>query len=104
MIQGPSVFEKSSRVRREDGARQYDKVASAVRDAGELRLGEQDVVAQERTGYCTSLRKGRKIGGNTSYAGKGNRDFCKEKNIQTSFAKRGRPSKIAKEKDFVKHF
>ena len=44
----------------------------------------------------------KKIGGDTSYAGKDNRDFCKEKNIQTSFVKWGRPSKIAKEKDFVR--
>ena len=46
----------------------------------------------------------KKIGGDTSYAGKENRDFCKEKNIQTSFVKRGRPSKTAKEKDFVRYF
>jgi hypothetical protein len=44
----------------------------------------------------------KKVGGDTSYAGKENRDFCKEKNIQTSFVKRGCPSKIAKEKDFVR--
>lgn len=58
MIQGPSVFEKSSRVRIEDCARKSEKAASVTRDGGELRLGEQDVVAQERAGYCTSLRKG----------------------------------------------
>ena len=34
----------------------------------------------------------KKIGGDTGYAGTANRDLCKELGIQTSFAKRGRPS------------
>ena len=44
----------------------------------------------------------KKIGGDTSYAGTANRDYCKEKGIQTSFVKRGRPSQGKKEKDFVR--
>ena len=61
-----------------------------------------------RLQHCVKMHKRlfgvdvKKVGGDTSYAGKENRDFCKEKNIQTSFVKRGRPSKIAKEKDFVR--
>ena len=61
-----------------------------------------------RLQHCVKMHKRlfgvevKKIGGDTSYAGKENRDFCKEKNIQTSFVKRGRPSKTAKEKDFVR--
>jgi hypothetical protein len=61
-----------------------------------------------RLQHCIKMHKRlfgeevKKIGGDTSYAGKENRDFCKEKDIQTSFVKRGRPSKTAKEKDFVR--
>jgi hypothetical protein len=44
----------------------------------------------------------KKVGGDASYAGTANRDLCKEKGIQTSFVKRGRPSQTAKEKDFVR--
>ena len=61
-----------------------------------------------RLQHCVKMHKRlfgvevKKIGGDTSYAGKENRDFCKEKNIQTSFVKRGRPFKTAKEKDFVR--
>jgi len=44
----------------------------------------------------------KKIGGDTGYAGKDNRDFCKENGIETSFVKRGRPSRTPKEKDFVR--
>jgi hypothetical protein len=44
----------------------------------------------------------KKIGGDTSYAGTDNRDFCKENGIQTSFVKRGRPSQEKKETDFVR--
>ena len=44
----------------------------------------------------------KKIGGDTSYAGTGNRDFCRENGIQTSFVKRGRPSQEKKETDFVR--
>lgn len=61
-----------------------------------------------RLQHCVKMHKRlfgvevKKIGGDTSYAGKENRDFCKEKDIRTSFVKRGRPSKTAKEKDFVR--
>ena len=61
-----------------------------------------------RLQHCVKMHKRlfgvkvKKIGGDTSYAGKENRDFCKKESIQTSFVKRGRPSKIAKEKDFVR--
>ena len=44
----------------------------------------------------------KKIGGDTGYAGTSNRDLCKERGIQTSFVKRGRPSAEMKEKDFVR--
>ena len=49
-----------------------------------------------------TLKEVRKIGGDTSYAGTANRDYCKEKGIQTSFVKRGRPFQEKKEKDFVR--
>ena len=61
-----------------------------------------------RLRHCVKMHKRlfgvdvKKVGGDTSYAGQENRDFCKEKDIQTSFVKRGRPSKTAKEKDFVR--
>ena len=44
----------------------------------------------------------KKVGGDTSYAGTDNRDFCKENGIQTSFVKRGRPSQGKKEQDYVR--
>ena len=44
----------------------------------------------------------KKVGGDTSYAGTTNRDYCKDNKIQTSFVKRGRPSQTMKEKDFVR--
>ena len=59
--------------------------------------------------HCTSLHKRlfgvevKKIGGDTGYAGTGNRDFCRENKIQTSFVKRGRPfGEKKKEKDLVR--
>ena len=59
--------------------------------------------------HCTSLHKRlfgvdvKKIGGDTGYAGTGNRDFCKENKIQTSFVKRGRPfGEKKKEKDLIR--
>ena len=61
-----------------------------------------------RLQHCVKMHKRlfgvdvKKIGGDTGYAGTANRDFCKENGIQTSFAKRGRPSQTAKEKDFVR--
>ena len=61
-----------------------------------------------RLPHCITLHKRlfgvdvKKIGGDTSYAGTGNRDLCKEKEIETSFVKRGRPSHEKKEKDFVR--
>lgn len=61
-----------------------------------------------RLQHCIKMHKRlfgvdvKKIGGDTSYAGTENRDFCKEKDIQTSFVKRGRPSQEKKEKDFVR--
>ena len=45
----------------------------------------------------------KKIGGDTGYAGTANRDLCKELGIQTSFARRGRPSAENKrEEDYVR--
>lgn len=61
-----------------------------------------------RLQHCIKMHKRlfgvdvKKKGGDTSYAGTANRDFCKEKDIQTSFVKRGRPSQEKKEKDFVR--
>jgi hypothetical protein len=61
-----------------------------------------------RLPHCITLHKRlfgvdvKKIGGDTSYAGTGNRDLCKEKEIETSFVKRGRPSHEKKEQDFVR--
>lgn len=51
-----------------------------------------------RLQHCIKMHKRlfgvdvKKIGGDTSYAGTANRDYCKGKGIQTSFVKRGRPS------------
>ena len=61
-----------------------------------------------RLQHCIKMHKrmfgvdGKKIGGDASYAGTANRDYCKEKGIQTSFVKRGRPFQEKKEKDFVR--
>jgi len=61
-----------------------------------------------RLPHCITLHKRlfgvdvKKIGGDTSYAGTNNRDLCKEKEIETSFVKRGRPSHEKKEQDFVR--
>lgn len=44
----------------------------------------------------------KKIGGDAGYAGTDNRNYCKENGIQTSFAKRGRPSQGKKEQDYVR--
>ena len=61
-----------------------------------------------RLQHCIKMHKRlfgvdvKKIGGDTSYAGTTNRDFCKENKIETSFVKRGRPSQTVKEKDFVR--
>ena len=45
----------------------------------------------------------KKVGGDTGYAGTGNRNYCKENGIQTSFVKRGRPfGEDKKEKDKVR--
>ncbi len=61
-----------------------------------------------RLEHCIKMHKrlfkvdAKKIGGDTGYAGTSNRDLCKERGIQTSFVKRGRPSAERKEKDFVR--
>lgn len=59
--------------------------------------------------HCIKMHKrlfgveAKKIGGDTGYAGTENRDYCKEKGIETSFVKRGRPfSDEKKEKDLVR--
>lgn len=44
----------------------------------------------------------RKIGGDAGYAGNENRNYCKQHDIQTSFVKRGKPSKVQTEKDVVR--
>lgn len=59
--------------------------------------------------HCLKMHKrlfgveAKKIGGDTGHAGTENRDYCKEKGIETSFVKRGRPfGEKKKEKDFVR--
>lgn len=44
----------------------------------------------------------RKMGGDRGYAGNENRNYCKQHDIQTSFVKRGKPSKVQTEKDVVR--
>ena len=61
-----------------------------------------------RLQHCIKMHKRlfgvevKKIGGDTGYASTINRDYCKERHIQTSFVKRGRPSQEKTEKDFVR--
>ena len=59
--------------------------------------------------HCIKMHKrlfgveAKKIGGDAGYAGTENRDYCKEKGIETSFVKRGRPfSEEKKERDLVR--
>lgn len=61
-----------------------------------------------RLHHCIKMHKRlfgvevRKIGGDAGYAGSGNRNYCKRHDIQTSFVKRGKPSKVHTEKDVVR--
>jgi hypothetical protein len=62
-----------------------------------------------RLTHCLKMHKrlfgvdAKKVGGDTGYAGTGNRNYCKENGIQTSFVKRGRPfGEDKKEKDKVR--
>ena len=61
-----------------------------------------------RLKHCLKMHKRlfgvevKKVGGDTSYAGTKNRDFCKDNEIQTSFVKRGRPYRTKNEKDMVR--
>lgn len=43
----------------------------------------------------------KKVGGDAGYAGNTNREYCRERGIQTSFVKRGRPSLVKKENDII---
>lgn len=43
----------------------------------------------------------KKVGGDAGYAGNTNREYCRERGIQTSFVKRGRPSLVKKEDDII---
>ena len=59
--------------------------------------------------HCIKMHKrmfgveAKKIGSDAGYAGTENRDYCKEKGIETSFVKRGRPfSEEKNEKDLVR--
>lgn len=45
----------------------------------------------------------KKAGGDASYAGSANREYCKDRGIQTSFVKRGRPSLEKKENDIIRN-
>ena len=45
----------------------------------------------------------KKVGGDAGYAGSANREYCKDRGIQTSFVKRGRPSLEKKENDIIRN-
>lgn len=45
----------------------------------------------------------KKVGGDAGYAGSANRGYCKDRGIQTSFVKRGRPSLEKKENDIIRN-
>ena len=45
----------------------------------------------------------KKVGGDASYASSANREYCKDRGIQTSFVKRGRPSLEKKENDIIRN-
>ena len=61
-----------------------------------------------RLPHCIKMHKRlfgvavKKIGGDTSYAGNTNREFCTSNGIQTSFVQKGRRAKEKREKDFVR--
>lgn len=45
----------------------------------------------------------KKVGGDAGYAGNANREYCRERGIQTSFVKRGRPSFVTKDNDIIRN-
>lgn len=45
----------------------------------------------------------KKVGGDAGYAGNTNREYCRERGIQTSFVKRGRPSSVKKDNDIIRN-
>lgn len=45
----------------------------------------------------------KKVGGDAGYAGSANRKYCRERGIQTSFVKRGRPAFEKKENDIIRN-
>ena len=45
----------------------------------------------------------KKVGGDAGYTGSANRGYCKDRGIQTSFVKRGRPSLEKKENDIIRN-
>ena len=79
--------------------------------AGRLKIHKLSFDAfneETRLTDCLNLHKRlfgtevRKVGGDAGYAGAGNRDYCREHDITTSFSKRGRPSSDRKVKDAVR--
>lgn len=42
------------------------------------------------------------VGGDAGYAGKANQEYCRERGIQTSFVKRGRPGLVKKKNDIIR--
>ena len=44
----------------------------------------------------------KKVGGDAGYANDTNREYCRERGIQTSFVKRGRPTPVKKENDIIR--
>lgn len=45
----------------------------------------------------------KKVGGDAGYAGNTNREYCRERGIETSFVKRGRPSFVKKDNDIIRN-
>ena len=42
------------------------------------------------------------VGGDAGYTGKANQKYCRERGIQTSFVKRGRPGLVKKKNDIIR--
>ena len=42
------------------------------------------------------------VGGDAVYVGKANQEYCRERGIQTSFVKRGRPGLVKKKNDIIR--
>ena len=62
---------------------------------------------ETRLSHCLKMHRrlfgveAKKIGGDAGYAGNTNREYCRERGIQTSFVKRGRLLLVKKENDIT---